>query len=160
MLMRIAADNVRQLLQARAESKGLMRSSNQTMVQATENNPLRFAPTVEEALAIMFGPPTASYLDARKTLEQSFRDLKTHQIGMFMAMQQALQELTADLDPKVIDSTTEAEKGVSALLGSRSARLWDIYVARWKAKTARHERGLSGVFMQYFAEAYDKPEKK
>ena len=40
------------------------------MVRAIENNPLKFSSSVEEALAIMFGPPTRQYLDAQATIEQ------------------------------------------------------------------------------------------
>ena len=48
------------------------------MVQAIDNNPLKFAPSTEDAMRIMFGPPTQSYLDATRAIEQSFADLKEH----------------------------------------------------------------------------------
>ncbi len=48
-----------------------------------------------------------------------------------------------------------ADQGLLALLSSRKARLWDLYLARWQAKTLRHEDGLLDAFMLYFAECYD-----
>jgi type VI secretion system protein ImpI len=159
LLMRLVVDNVRQLLNARLEAKRMTRSANQTMIQALDNNPLKFAPTTEEALRIMFGPPTSSYLDARRTLEQSFDDLKTHQIKTYAAMQQALQMLVADFDPQTIEDETEVDRGIAAVVGSRKARLWDAYVARWQVKTRRNEGGLADVFMQYFAECYERGRK-
>ena len=42
------------------------------------------------------------------------------------------------------------------MIGSRKARLWDAYVARWQAKTRGQDGGLVDVFMQYFAECYDR----
>lgn len=156
LLLRITCDNVKQMLQARAETKGLVRSTNQTMIQALENNPLKFSPTVEDALRTMFGPTTTSYLDARRALEESFRDLKTHQMNTYSAMQQALKMVVEDLDPNSVETATEKEGGLGGLMGSRKAKLWDTYVTRWKAKTERHDNGLVDAFMLYFSECYDR----
>ncbi len=156
LLLRITCENVKQMLQARAETKGLVRSTNQTMIQALENNPLKFSPTVEDALRIMFGPSTTSYLDAKRALEDSFKDLKTHQMNTYSAMQQALKMVVQDLDPAVIEAATDKEGGLGGLMSSRKAKLWDHFVTRWKAKTERHDNGLVDAFMLYFSECYDR----
>jgi type VI secretion system protein ImpI len=126
------------------------------MVQAFDNNPLKFSPTPEEALSVMFGPPTRSYLDARRAIEQSFDDLKSHQIKTYSAMQHALTLLLADLDPQTIDRDTDAEGGIAALVTSRKAKLWDAYVARWQAQVRREGGGLVDSFMLLFADCYDR----
>jgi type VI secretion system protein ImpI len=156
LLMRLVTENVRQLLNARLQARRLARTANQTVVQAVDNNPLKFAPTTEEALRIMFGPPTMSYLDGRRAFEQGFDDLKKHQIRTFAAMQQALAMLVEDLDPEAIEHETAPDKGITALVASRKARLWDTYVARWDTKKRRYEGGLVDVFMDYFADCYDR----
>jgi type VI secretion system protein ImpI len=155
-IVRLVTENVMQLLNARQHAKRVARSSTQTTVQAIDNNPLKFSPTAEDALRIMFGPPTSSYLDAHRALEQGFGDLKAHQVKTFAAMQQALAMLVEDLDPQAIDYSMSPDKGLSALVTSRKAKLWDTYVMRWQAKTRRYEGGLIDVFMQYFAECYDR----
>ena len=157
-LMRLVAENVKQLLEARQTAKRLSRSSNQTTVQALNNNPLKFTPA-EDALRIMFGPPTRSYLDARRTLAQSFDDLKSHQVRTFSAMQHALRLMLGEFDPDVIENTTAGDRGLAGMVGSRKARLWDIYVARWHARTQSHADGMLHAFMDYFAECYDRDEK-
>ena len=156
LLMRLMVDNVMQLLNARVQAKRLARTSNHTLVQAFDNNPLKFAPTAEEALRIMFGPPTRSYLDARRALEQGFGDLKSHQIKTYSAMQHALTLLLADLDPQSIDRDTDAGRGIAALVTSRKAKLWDAYVARWQAQVHREGGGLVDSFMLLFADCYDR----
>jgi len=45
---------------------------------------------------------------------------------------------------------------VSALLGSRKAKMWDHYVTVWQAKAGKREQGMLAVYMQLFAEAYDR----
>jgi type VI secretion system protein ImpI len=156
VLLRLSAESVQQMLKARADTKGLVRSTNQTMIQAFENNPLKFSPSVEDAIRIMFDPTTRSYLDARRTFEQSFADLKQHHLNSYIAMQQALKMVVEDLDPDVLDAGTDQEKGLSGMLTSRKSRLWELYVTRWKAKTARHDNGMVDTFMLYFAECYDR----
>lgn len=155
-VLRIVTENLMQLLQARAQSKQLARSTSHTMVQAVGNNPLKFAPSVEDALRIMFGPATQSYLDARRALEQGFADLKQHQIKTYAAMQHALAMLTADLGPHAIEQSAPDDRGLAALLASRKARFWDVYVARWDAKVRAGERGPIEAFLAHFAEYYDR----
>jgi type VI secretion system protein ImpI len=71
-------------------------------------------------------------------------------------MQQALGMIVADLDPEAIENSIEADRGLSGMIGSRKARLWDAYVSRFQAKTRGQDGGLVDVFMQYFAECYDR----
>jgi type VI secretion system protein ImpI len=104
----------------------------------------------------MFGPSTASYLNAQQAIEEGFGDLKEHQVRTYAAMQQALAMIVADLDPQAIENATEADRGLSGMMGSRKARLWDAYAARWQAKARGKDGGLVDVFMQYFAECYDR----
>jgi type VI secretion system protein ImpI len=155
-LLRLATENVKQLLDARQQAKRLARSSNQTMIQALNNNPLKFAPSVDDALRIMFGPPTRSYLDAHRAFAQSFDDLKAHQVQTFSAMQHALKLLLGEFDPDVIENALTADRGLAGVVGSRKARLWDIYMARWQARTQSNQDGMLNAFMDYFAECYDR----
>lgn len=157
-LLRLVAENMRQLLEARQQAKRFARSSHQTTIQALDNNPLKFAPTVEEAMRIMFGPPTKSYLDAPGAVAQGFDDLKTHQIKTFSAMQHALKRLLEELDPANIEKAHPAGRGLAGAFGSSKARLWDLYAARWQARTLNHEDGMLNAFMHYFAEYYDRDE--
>jgi type VI secretion system protein ImpI len=155
-LMRLAAENLKQLLSARAETKRVARAGGHTMIQALDNNPLKFSPTVDDALKIMLGRPSTGYLDARRAFEQSFKDLKVHQVKTYSAMQHALRLLMEDLDPASIEESTEGDRGIGALLGSRKAKLWDLYVARWDTLTSPHEDGMVDAFMMFFAECYDR----
>lgn len=155
-MLRLVTESMQQLLNARGQSKRLARTSHHTTIEALDNNPLKFSPSADEAMRIMFGPPNASYLNAQRAFEESFADVKDHQMRTYSAMQQALAMIVADLDPQAIDSATEADRGLTGVIGSRKARLWDAYTARWQAKTRGQDNGLVDVFMQYFAECYDR----
>ncbi len=155
-LMLLVTENVKQMLDARGQTKRITRSSNQTMIAALDNNPLKFSPSAADALRIMLGPPTRSYLGAEQALQQGFDDLKAHQMKTFSAMQRALTLMVEDLDPQTIQKGAEAETFFAGLFRSRRARAWAIYEARWQSKFGRQGGGLQDAFMQCFSECYDR----
>lgn len=154
--LRISVENLGQMLGVRAESKSLMRSSSRTMIRARENNPLKFSATTEDALAIMFGAPSGAYLDARQTFTQSFSDIKNHQVLSGLATQAAIDELFEEFAPPSLEKSVEAERGIGAIVGSRKAKLWDVFVERWRLRTKRTDGRLNEAFATMFAEAYDR----
>lgn len=154
-LLKLATDNMKQLLEARQQAKRLARSPNQTTVQAVDNNPLKFSPTPEDALRIMFGARGRSYLDAEGAFAQAFGDLKKHQIKTYSAMQRAVTLLMNDVEPEAIEALSPSDRGLASMVGSRKARLWDIYVSRWQALAQRHDNGMLETFMDHFARCYE-----
>ena len=159
VVIQLCAGNVAQLLAARAQSKNAMRSSNQTLIQLQGNNPLRWAPTPQDALKLMFGRPTASYVDACDAFERSFETLKNHQIDTFSSLQEAIQVLLADLDPAAIERAVGGDAKKGGLFGgdrAHKAKLWDEFANRWKSKTGAHDSGVFAAFMRVFGEAYDR----
>ena len=162
-LVRATTEGVMRLMSARAHARRMTRSANQTMIQALDNNPLKSAPTPDEALRLMFGPPSRSWLDANRAFAASFGDLERHQLVTFRAMQKALQMLIEDMSPEAIEKGLGAEGGLSSLIGgssSRKARAWETYATRWNAKALRQDDGMIGAFMLYFAQAYDEADRE
>jgi type VI secretion system protein ImpI len=153
-LMRRLALDMKHLLDARSETKRMTRSAQQTMVQLEGNNPLKFSPSVDDAMRLLFGPPTRSYLDAEQAFAQAFSDLKQHQVKTFAAMREAMRAIAEELDPENIDKSTDARGGL--FKSARKARLWELYQTRWKSMTCRQDDGLVGAFMRHFSDSYDK----
>lgn len=158
--LRVVGEHLMRLLAARSSAKRSMRSAEHTTIGAVDNNPFKFSPTAEEALRVAFGPPTRSYLHGRTAFKRGFEDIAGHQLRIFAAMQQAIKMLVEDLDPDSIAAAGREDKAMSSLLSSRKARLWDTYCTTWRAKTQRTEDGISGLFMIYFAECYDRLSQK
>lgn len=159
VLMQICAGNIGQLLLARAQAKSVMRSGSQTLIQLQGNNPLRWAPTPQDAMKLMFGRPTPSYVDACNAFERSFQTLKNHEMDTFAALQEAIQTLFADLDPAVIEQSLGAEGKKGGFFSNdkaQKARLWDEFAARWRTRTGAFDNGMLGAFMRVFGEAYDR----
>lgn len=154
LVLRTAVEELALLLKARASAKVLARSNSRTMIGAVDNNPLKFVPRPEEMLEIMFTRRRAGYLDAKHSIDEAFRDLKTHEFATFAAMQTALSRLLEDLSPEAIEKKVPA-----SAFASRKSRAWDTFVATWEAKEKPHENGMLDVFLTYFADAYAKASK-
>ncbi|WP_435521886.1 type VI secretion system-associated FHA domain protein TagH [Bradyrhizobium japonicum] len=159
VILRMTVDNLMALLQARTQAKQLTRSTSQTTVQALENNPLKFSPSSEEAMRILFGPPTRSYLDAQRAFAQGFSDLKSHQLKTYMAMQHAVHELIAGIDPTLMARELELQRGASSWLGTNKGKLWDEFLTRWKAHLGRDNSAPIETFMLHFSNYYDRGDK-
>ncbi|MHC2336560.1 type VI secretion system-associated FHA domain protein TagH [Bradyrhizobium sp. USDA 4454] len=159
ILLRMTVENLMALLQARTQAKQLTRSTNQTTIQAIENNPLKFSPTAEDAMRILFGPPTRSYLDAPHAFAQGFNDLKSHQLKTYTAMQHAVRVLVASVDPILMARELELQRGARSLFGSNKSKLWDEFLSRWKAHLGRDESAPIDTFMLHFSEYYDRADK-
>lgn len=154
-VLRAVVDELALLLKARAAAKALAKSSQRTMIGGVDNNPLKFIPRSEEILEIMFAQRRSGYLDARHSVEEAFRDLKTHELATYAAMQAALSRLLSELSPDAIERKLPASAFVS-----KKGRAWDMFVATWEAKEAAHENGMLDVFLAYFSEAYAKSANK
>jgi type VI secretion system protein ImpI len=153
-VLRIVVEELGALLKARAAAKALARTTERTMVGATDNNPLKFVPAAPEVLDILFSRRRSGYLDARQSVEEAFRDLKTHEIATYAAMQAALARLLDELSPETIE-----RKLPPASFTSKKGRAWDALVATWEAKENAHENGLLDIFLAHFSEAYAKAVK-
>lgn len=151
-LMRTTCTELMALLQSRAEAKALSRGGR-TMIRATENNPLKFMPTPEEALQAMLVPRGKGYLDAHQTLESSFADLKQHHIALIAAMQSAANDLLGELSPQAAVKASSTKK---SLLGNAKAKQWDELEKRWASKSEKRENGILDAFLDEFAMHYEK----
>ncbi|TPL79937.1 type VI secretion system-associated FHA domain protein TagH [Mesorhizobium sp. B2-3-14] len=154
-VLRTTVEQLSLLLKARAAAKVLAKSAHRTMIGAADNNPLKFVPGTDDMLEIMFAKRRAGYLDARRSIEDAFDDLKTHEIATYAAMQAALSRLLDDLSPEAI-----ARRIPPASFSSRKSQAWDALVATWRTMEDKHENGMLDVFLAYFAEAYAKAGKQ
>ncbi|MGV8664025.1 type VI secretion system-associated FHA domain protein, partial [Pseudomonas aeruginosa] len=66
------------LLRGRASLKGGLRMA-QTMIQPVQNNPLKLAPNLEEAMLPLLRRDNPGFMTPERAVAASFEDLLTHQ---------------------------------------------------------------------------------
>ncbi|AUH32952.1 type VI secretion system-associated FHA domain protein TagH [Paracoccus tegillarcae] len=148
--VRRVSQQVMMSLQDRAAAKQFARTGERTMRGATDNNPLKFLPDVDQAIEAMYLKPRAGFQNGPDGFEDALTDLRLHQAALFAALQPALARLMTDLAPETIEP--EAETG--RLGGNKRAKAWEIFVERWDKKTAPHENGMLDEFLNHFSTAY------
>lgn len=157
-LVRTLVAGLMDVLAARAEIKRRFRVS-MTMIQARENNPLKFAVDVDEAMAKLFGGVSSGYLGPSEAFEEAFRDLKAHQLAMLAAMREAFERMLNQFDPHRLEARFEKAVGKGKLPFAKD-RHWRLYKELYDELTADAEDSFHRLFGNVFAATYEQEMQK
>jgi type VI secretion system protein len=149
-----------EILRSRTAFKSEFRIER-TMIQQTQNNPLKISPTADEALAVLLRPK-AGYLPPADAVRQGVEDIKAHQLAVIAGLQVALVALLQEFDPENLKQRLEQQRSVLANLmpGAKNAKAWEIYEAFYKEVASEAEQGFDGIFGREFRRAYEEQLKK
>ena len=147
--VRIATEEMRRMLDDRANVKLFTKGGARTMRAAFHNNPVKFLDS-DSAIAAMFLDRREGFMTGADGFENALSDLRRHQLAVFAALQPALAHVLSGLSPEEIEDVTEG----GGLLSGRRAKSWDTFVARWDAKMQEGENGMLDSFLKAFADAY------
>ncbi len=153
-IFRLVVEGVMEVLESRRAIKSEFRLGG-TEFRAAENNPLKFSVDVESAMIEFLGQPRRGYLGPKEAFSEAFTDIRMHQVAVLAGMQQAWADLLRRFDPKVVEQLVGDNSGLSGLLASRKARLWDAFVMRYQSIVGDAENEYRRMFEQVFAEAYE-----
>jgi len=154
-LLRTATQGALQLLLARQALKQELRAAR-TMIVAQGNNPLKFSPTVEVALAHLLGPGVRGFMPAEAAMRDAFDDLRAHQLGVMVGLRAALEQLIARFAPDELEKKIAAKSALGSLFAAnRKARLWDQFVKLYAEIAREEEDDFHTLFDQAFTEAYE-----
>ena len=81
-LLAAAVDGMTSALHNRAECKNELRLPATSTGLAVNNNPLKFSPSPEAALATLLGPPQKGVMPSVKAMTNGFNDLHRHHMGL------------------------------------------------------------------------------
>jgi type VI secretion system protein ImpI len=152
---RALADGLLALLRARALEKRNVRVA-QTVIGASDVNPLKFLPTTDEAIAALVSPRGAGYLPPDEAIAAAFRDLSDHQTRSWSAMQVALRRMIDRFDPAQVEAAVADDGMLQTLLaGGRGARLWQLYAERYREIAKAAEERFLGEVGADFRDAYE-----
>jgi type VI secretion system protein len=130
-MLREATQGAMATLRSRAMTKRETRMA-MTMIEERDNNPLKFFPDADRALAQMLGARDNGYLPPQEAMRAAFRDIQTHELAMVAGMRAALAHAMERIDPAAIERSLEPPRGLDALIGNRPRRLWQRFVETWE----------------------------
>ena len=154
-MLHTATHGTLQLLQSRQEFKRTVHSEV-TMIVAAANNPLKFSPTVEVALAHMLGPKIGGFMGAEDAMNNAYADLRAHQFGVMVGMRAALAHVLGLFTPDQLEKRlTQKSKLDEIFSASRKAKLWDQFCKLYAGIATEAEDDFHTLFGKAFAAAYD-----
>ncbi|WP_233888758.1 type VI secretion system-associated FHA domain protein TagH [Paraburkholderia flagellata] len=155
-LLREATQGTLDMLRARAATRREMRTEA-TMIVASDNNPLKFSPNVEAALAHLLNPATRGFMPATEALADAYADLRAHQVGFVAGMRAALDGVFDRFEPAKIEARLTQHSLLDNLLPqlNRRARCWDLFSELHGQLTREAADDFHALFGKAFVAAYE-----
>lgn len=154
-LLRESTQGTLDLLLARALTKREVRAE-MTMIEVRENNPLKFSPSVEVALAHLLAPQGRGFMKPFEAVKDAYDDLRSHQFGFMAGMRAALAGVLERFNPQWLEQRLTQKTMIDSLLPmNRKAKLWDLFSARYDDISKEAEDDFNALFGKEFLRAYE-----
>jgi type VI secretion system protein ImpI len=150
-IFRVVVDGVMDVLRARAEIKNTFRLPV-TIIQRSENNPLKFAPNPEDALAKIMAPSNGAFMSGTAAFEDAFDDIRCHQMAMLAGVRAAFESLLVHFSPDRFEQETDGAKR-SAFAGK--GKYWEKYREHFEGLSRDPDECFRRLFGDEFARAYE-----
>lgn len=151
-ILHIVADGVMDVLRARAEIKNTFRLPV-TIIQRSENNPLKFAPTADEAVQRILAPTGPAFLSGSAAFQDAFEDIRCHQMAMLAGVRAAFESLLVHFNPDRFEH--EADGGAKRAAFGGKGRYWDRYRENFEELMGNPDECFRRLFGDEFARAYE-----
>ena len=143
------------MVEARARAKAQL-GAEATAFNPRGHNPLKFARTPDEALAMLIEPPQRGFMPADQAIEDAFLELQSHQMATLKAMQGALRATLDRFSPTAIRDRADAGGVLERILpAARDAALWQAYEREFGGVAQGSDEAFMDVFAKEFRRAYN-----
>jgi len=153
-LMREVVLGVTENLHLRAEQKNVLRVPT-TTIQPQNNNPLKFAASIEEALNDLLFRDSAEYLSAVDAVRETFGDIKQHQQHMLAAVRTAVVDYVGRLDPEELESKVSNGRAGALINAANKLKYWDLFKDLYQVVAQRQPGQFPHQFIEELARAYE-----
>jgi len=151
-IFRVVVDGVMDVLRARAEIKNTFRLPV-TIIQRSENNPLKFAPNPEEALQKIMVPSGGAFMSGTAAFEDAFDDIRCHQMAMLAGVRAAFESLLVHFSPDRFEQEADGGSKRSAFAGK--GKYWERYREHFEGLNKDPDDCFRRLFGDEFARAYE-----
>ena len=154
-IVRSVAQGMIDVLGARAEFRSQFHLPL-TRVRASQNNPLKFAPTAEEALTAMLRPRARGYMQPLEAFEDAFDDIRFHLLATLAGMRAGFDSMLKRLDPKSLREQSDRHyPGILAYFGAKR-RYWNRYVDLFEEMAGNADAVFQKMYGEEFSIAYER----
>ena len=154
-LLRAAIDGTLQLIAVRAATRQELHAQV-TVIQARNNNPLKFSPDGQAALEQLLQPPVRGFLPGPAAVTEAMDDLVGHAIGTMAGTRAALEGVLARFGPRPLEDKLSGKSTLASVLPmARKAKLWELYLQHYQGIREEAQEDFHALFGKAFVEAYE-----
>jgi type VI secretion system FHA domain protein len=161
-ILRTVTEGLMNVLQSRATVKSQFRMP-MTYVRPVENNPLKFSPSMHEALRTLFMARNPGYLAPTEAFREGIADVSHHQLAMLAGVRAAYGAMLASLHPDKLETQFTRRLRRTSFIPWDSAvvrfinrlRFWGMYRAQFEDFESDPESHFQLLFGEAFAQAYE-----
>lgn len=148
------------MVEARARAKAQL-GAEATAFNPAGHNPLKFARSPDEALAMLLEPSQRGFMAADHAVEDAFKELQSHQMATLRAMQGALRTTLDRFSPAAIRARADAGGLLERIMPSaRDAALWQAYEKEFGGVAFGSDEAFMDVFAKEFRRAYNEQARR
>lgn len=126
-----------------------------TTIQPVENNPLKFAATVEDAVEKMFVKRGKAYKPAVEAVRESFDSIADHQVAVLAGMRSAFNGVLERFNPEELQKRFDKQGSNAIIPGMKKARYWEMYNEYFLELTRDLDDSFQFLFGDDFVQAYE-----
>lgn len=154
-LLRSAIEGTLQMIAMRSATRHELRA-DVTMIQARNNNPLKFSPDAQAALEQLLQPPLRGFMPGPAAVTEAMDDLVGHAIGTMAGTRSALEGVLARFAPQALEGKLAGKSVIDSLLPmARRAKLWELYLQHYEAIREEAQEDFHALFGKAFVQAYE-----
>lgn len=154
-VVRLAVQGLAEVLRSRTQVKNSFRLPT-TSIKPVENNPLKFAPTAEDAFHKLFIKRGAGDLAPLDAFREGFDDVTFHQTAVLAGIRAGFNAMLAALHPDKLEEVFERKRKRTAMLAlGNKTKFWEMYREQFEEIDQDREAHFQLLFGEAFALAYN-----
>ncbi|WP_296653546.1 type VI secretion system-associated FHA domain protein TagH [Paraburkholderia sp.] len=154
MMLRESLRGTMSVLRARSMTKREARLGT-TVIVERDNNPLKFFPDVDSALAQMLTGRASGYLPPDEAVARAFADIESHELAVLVGMRAALAHVLSRFDPAALEAQLAQQGVLDRVLSNPKAKLWDRFVELRESIAREAQDDFQKLFGEAFNDAYE-----
>lgn len=154
-VMREAIVGLTENLYLRSAQKNTLKQPN-TTIRPRDNNPLKFSASIDESLENLLFRESEEYLSAVDAVRQAFNDVKWHQHSLLKALQPAVSNYVAHLDPDTLEEKLARGRSNTLMNAANKLKYWDVYRDLYLVVTQHPDGELPAQFLDELVQAYER----
>jgi len=155
-LLKTMTQGLMQAIASRGQIKSEFRLE-QTMIAPTQNNPLKFSVSAQEALVRLLARTDSAYLTGPVAAAEAIDDINAHQLAVVAGTEAALKSLLRRFKPATLESRLGGESALGkALPMIKKAKYWEFYKALYDEVSEATGDDFQKFFGSEFSDAYEK----